>query len=104
MTNLTQAQTELLNQAAAAPEGAIAAPDHAKLAKPLIKQGLIISVPMPEGGSRLLITDAGRIAIGAEAETAAYLNRKGALRRSRSLRRSQRLPRNPQRPRASRGA
>ena len=69
--NLTQAQTELLSQAAAAPEGAIAAPDQAKLAKPLIKQGLIISLPKPEGGSRLLITDAGRIAIGVEPETAA---------------------------------
>jgi hypothetical protein len=71
MTNLTQAQTELLTQVTAAPDGAIDAPEDAKLAKPLIKQGLLISVPKPEGGSRLLITDAGRIAIGVEPETAA---------------------------------
>ena len=69
MTNLTQAQAELLKQAAAAPEGAIDAPEDAKLAKALIKQGLIISLPKPEGGSQLLITDAGRIAIGLEPET-----------------------------------
>ena len=69
MTNLTQAQSELLTQAAAAPEGAIDAPEDGKPAKALVKQGLIISLPKPEGGSRLLITDAGRIAIGLEPET-----------------------------------
>ena len=69
MTNLTQAQSELLTQAAEAPDGAIDAPEDARLAKALIKQGLIISLPKPEGGSQLLITDAGRVAIGLEPET-----------------------------------
>jgi hypothetical protein len=69
MNNLNQAHTELLTQAATAPEGSIDAPEDAKPVKALIKQGLIISLPKPEGGSQLLITDAGRIAIGLEPET-----------------------------------
>jgi len=66
MTNITQAQRGVLNQAAAAPEGAIDAPDDGKLIKVLIKNGLAIALPVEGGGSRLIITDAGRAAIALE--------------------------------------
>jgi hypothetical protein len=65
MTNLTEAQRELLLQATAAPDGAIDAPQDAKLTKPLIKQGLVIALPLAAGGGRLIITDAGSDAVGA---------------------------------------
>lgn len=63
MTKLTQAQTDLLRQAAEDPTGTVDAPDDAKLIKPLIKQGFVISLPRAGGGSRLMITDAGRAAV-----------------------------------------
>ena len=65
MTNLNEAQRELLSQAAQSNDGAI---DAGGVAKPtiraLISGGLMISIPRDEGGSRLVITEAGRAAIG----------------------------------------
>lgn len=65
MTKLTQSQCDLLRNAAAADDGAIDAPDDAKALRPLIKQGLFIALPQAGGPSRLIITDAGREAVGA---------------------------------------
>jgi hypothetical protein len=65
MTDLTHAQRELLGRAAADPDGGIDAPDDAKLIKTLIKQGLIISLPVAGGPSRLLISEAGSVALEA---------------------------------------
>ena len=62
MSDITEAQCALLTQAAANPEGVIDAPEDAKLTKALIKKGLAISLPIDGGGSRLIITDAGRAA------------------------------------------
>lgn len=63
MTNITQAQAELLSRAAAASEGAIDAGADDKLAKALIKKGFAISLPVEGGPSRLIVTEAGRAAI-----------------------------------------
>lgn len=63
MTNITEAQVQLLSRAAAEPEGAIDATHDAKLTKALIKKGLAISLPVEGGASRLIITEAGRAAI-----------------------------------------
>jgi hypothetical protein len=65
MTDLTHAQRDLLGRAAADPDGGIDAPDDAKLIKTLIKQGLIISLPVAGGPSRLLISEAGSAALEA---------------------------------------
>lgn len=66
MTKLSEAQEDLLGQAAKAHDGAI---DAGSIAKPtiaaLIRHGMMISIPQAEGGSRFLITEAGRAAIGA---------------------------------------
>lgn len=67
MTNLTDAQRELLARGAAEPDGVIDAPADAKAARTLIKQGLAISLPVAGGASRLLITDAGRAALAVPA-------------------------------------
>ena len=63
MTNITQAQARLLTRAAVEPEGAIDALRDTKRAKALIKKGLAISLPVEGGASRLIITEAGRLAI-----------------------------------------
>ena len=66
MTKLNTAQRDLLSLAAQAQDGTVAAEGVAKpTATVLIRRGLFNSVPQPEGGSRLLITDAGRAEIGA---------------------------------------
>jgi hypothetical protein len=68
MTKLTQAQHGLLTQAAAREDGRIDRPDDAKAAvNALIKRGLMIATPIDGGGSRLLITQAGRAAVAAPA-------------------------------------
>ncbi len=59
MTKLTQAQHGL-RAAAEADDGSIDAPADRKTFSTLIKKGLFISVPQAEGGSRLMITEAGR--------------------------------------------
>jgi hypothetical protein len=67
MTKLSKIQTEILTAAIQAADGAAESPENAKSAVAgLIKRGLIISIPQAEGPSRLLITDAGRSAAGAE--------------------------------------
>jgi hypothetical protein len=63
MIKLTATQRELLVCAAAAHDGAVGAPNDRKTFAPIIKAGLAISVPQGEGGSRLLITEAGRAVI-----------------------------------------
>jgi hypothetical protein len=63
MIKLTATQRELLVCAAAAHDGAVGAPEDRKTLAPIIKAGLAISVPQGEGGSRMLITDAGRAAM-----------------------------------------
>ena len=68
MTNITDAQRELLAKAATGPQGVIDAPEDAKLAKALIKKGLAIALPVEGGASRLIITEAGRTAIAADRE------------------------------------
>lgn len=66
MTKLTPAQTALLTQVAAAPEGVMDAPaDAGATIKALIKRGNLISMPVADGPSRLLITEAGRKEIDA---------------------------------------
>jgi hypothetical protein len=66
MTKLTKAQRELLGRAAEG--GAEAADDTAKTAAVLIKRGLLISIPRRRGASRLVITEAGRAALGLPAQ------------------------------------
>jgi hypothetical protein len=68
MTKLTQNQQGLLASAAAADDGSIDAPADRKTFATLIKNGLVASVPQGDGGSRLLITEAGRAAIGPAVE------------------------------------
>lgn len=66
MTKLTPSQRELLTLAAAADDGAIETPAGAKnKVAALIKRGFIILLPQDGGQSQLLITDAGRTALGA---------------------------------------
>jgi hypothetical protein len=64
MTKLTQSQRDLLRAATDADDGAIDAPEGSKSFAALIKYGLMISVPQAKGVSRLLVTDAGRAALG----------------------------------------
>jgi hypothetical protein len=66
MTELSESQTAILTAAAAALSGAITTPAGTKhfTITSLIKRGLIIAVPQAAGPSRLLITSAGRVAIG----------------------------------------
>ena len=67
MTKLSDAQITLLTQAATADSGAILPPsEHKRAALALIKRGLFIASPQPEGASRLMITNAGRAAIAAD--------------------------------------
>ncbi len=88
MTKITEAQRELLTQAAADPEGVVDAPEDTKISRPLIKHGLAISLPVTGGVSRLMITTAGRALLGA-AEAASgepqrsgpcWMDRKGRAR------------------------
>lgn len=79
MTKLTTAQTELLTRIAAAPEGVLEAPaDAATTIKGLIKRGFVISMPVAEGPSNLLITEAGRKEIAAPPATKAARRTKPA--------------------------
>jgi hypothetical protein len=67
MTQLSPTQREILSTAAAHDDGTTGAAEHPKAAATgLIKRGFMISVPASGGESRLLITRAGRAAIGAE--------------------------------------
>ena len=69
MTKLNTAQRDLLTQAAGAEGGAVDATSAAKpTAAVLIRRGLVISIPEAGAPSRLLITEAGRAAIGAPAD------------------------------------
>jgi hypothetical protein len=71
MTKLTKAQTTLLSVAAAQESGWVEATDATKSVAPaLIKRGLLISLPQEGGPSRLILTDAGRAAVGAAAAPA----------------------------------
>jgi hypothetical protein len=63
MTTVTRAQRELLERAAAMPEGVIDAPEDSKTMKALVRRGSAISLPVAGGGSRLIITDSGRAAL-----------------------------------------
>ena len=65
MTKITDAQRALLQAAIDNPDATLDAA-RAKIAKALIKAGLAISVPLAEGGSRLMVTEAGRAALGLE--------------------------------------
>jgi hypothetical protein len=67
MTELSESQTAILTAAADADSGAITTPSGTKhfTITSLIKRGLLIAIPQPAGPSRLLITSAGRVAIGA---------------------------------------
>ena len=70
MTKITTAQADLLGAAAKSDGGQIETPSEAKLKAviaALLKRGYIISLPRPDGPSWLLITEAGRQAIGAPA-------------------------------------
>jgi len=73
MTNINEAQRQILIAAARTAEGEIDPPADAKLAKSLIKKGWAVSEPLAEGGGRLMITDAGRevIAVAGEPVSAA---------------------------------
>jgi hypothetical protein len=66
MTKLSPTQTDLLKAIADTEAGALPAPDGSKKAvSDLIKQGLVISVPQGDQPSNLMITTAGRAAVGA---------------------------------------
>jgi hypothetical protein len=80
MTKLTQRQQEALEQAAKAEGDMIdAASIPTSTAKTLIQRGLMISVPQNGGSSRLLITKAGRTALGLPAEPASASTPKGKV-------------------------
>lgn len=70
MTELTEEQRELLAKAAA-DENGVDAPDDKRLIRSLVRAGLLIALPRQCQTSRLIITDAGREAIGAPASPAA---------------------------------
>jgi hypothetical protein len=71
MSNLSQAQRDLLVLIAETDGCAIDAPTDAKTTiAALIRRGLIFSVPREDRASQLLITAQGREAIGADAEPA----------------------------------
>jgi hypothetical protein len=64
-TKTTDQQRTLLMRAADAEDGMIVPTDTAKpMVAALIRRGLMISTPRPEGPNALLITEAGRLAIG----------------------------------------
>jgi hypothetical protein len=64
MTKLTQTQHDLLSAAAASDDGLIDRPEGDKAAVGgLIKRGLMIATPVDGGASRLLVTQAGRVAV-----------------------------------------
>jgi Protein of unknown function (DUF3489) len=66
MTKLTTQQRTLLAAIAETEDGAIDATDEGKpTSAALIKRGFLISVPQTNAPSRLVITDAGGVAIGA---------------------------------------
>jgi hypothetical protein len=67
MIKLSQAQTGLLQTAAASDEGVDATPETAKTAASLIKRSFLISIPREGAVSRLLITAEGRAVVGGEA-------------------------------------
>ncbi|WP_296450126.1 DUF3489 domain-containing protein [Phenylobacterium sp.] len=72
MTKITQRQQEVLDLAAKADGGMIdAASVPAAVAKSLIQRGFMLSTPRSDGGSRLLLTAAGRSALGLPAVDAA---------------------------------
>jgi hypothetical protein len=70
MTNLKTAQTELLRAAAAASDGAIDRAGDPRAIASLIKKDFLIALPQDDGSGRLLITAAGRAAIGTVGEMA----------------------------------
>jgi hypothetical protein len=75
MTNMTQAQAELLARAGAEPRGVIYAPEDEKIARALTVKNLAISLQIVGGGDRLIITVSGCRALlarrgAAEAATA----------------------------------
>ena len=72
MTKLTQAQRDLLTAAADADRGAVHSPqDDKSTVAALIKRGFIISLPVTEGGSQVMLTATGRAAIGRTEQSAA---------------------------------
>ena len=72
MTKLTQAQHRLMSLAADADSGAAHSPEGDKsTVAALIKRGLIISMPVTEGGSQVMLTAAGRAAIGRTEQSSA---------------------------------
>ena len=71
MTKLNTAQRDLLTRAAGAEGGAIDATSPKSTTAALIRRGLVISIPQVLGSSRLLITEAGRAAIGPPPEPTA---------------------------------
>jgi len=65
MTKLTEAQRDLLRVAAATEDGAIEAPTGTaakRITVQLIRKGLMLSIPLDDGGQRILITTEGRAA------------------------------------------
>jgi len=69
MSKLTPAQTQILIDAAATKDGATTAPDATKATIiGLVRRELIVSEPQDGGPTRLVITEAGRAAIAADAE------------------------------------
>jgi hypothetical protein len=68
MTFFSKTHRALLTAAAEADDGAIEAPADPKAYATLIKAAYFISLPQAQGPSWLLITDAGRGAIGAPRE------------------------------------
>ena len=64
MTDLTEAQRALLTRAADGGDGASAELYPRPTINALIKRGYLISIPRSDGPSRLLVTAAGRAAIG----------------------------------------
>jgi hypothetical protein len=72
MTKLSPTQTDLLKAIAENEAGALPAPEGSKKAvSDLIKRGMLISVPQGDQPSNLMITNAGRAAVGAEPAPAA---------------------------------
>jgi len=70
MTHLTDPQRQLL-EAAGAADGTTEAPEDGKSARALIRKGLALSIPTPDGPSRLMLTEAGRSALSPAAPTEA---------------------------------
>jgi hypothetical protein len=65
MTKLTPTQTALLAAAAEVDDGVVEHPEGAhKTIASLVKRGLLISLPQPGGPDHIMISKAGRLAIG----------------------------------------